>query len=73
MSFFDATTVSLEYTGLEKEATYAAHVVFNANDEPLSRARAPSDDGTRTWSNQNLMRLVADGNTTVWRAFACHI
>lgn len=72
MSFFDAPTVSLQYTDLETEATYAAHVVFNANNEPLSRTRVVTADGIRTWSNQNLMRLVAD-NITVWREFACHL
>eukprot|EP01043_Picozoa_sp_COSAG02_P004022 COSAG02_NODE_102_length_36716_cov_233.851025_2_plen_137_part_00 len=72
MSFFDATTVSLQYNDLEKEATYAAHVVFNSNNEPLSSERSSADDGrtTRARSNQNLMRLVAD-NMTVWRAFSC--
>ena len=70
MSFFDATTVSLQYTGLRRDATYAAHVVFNANDEPLASAHAAAAGShARARSNQNLMRLVVDGNTTVWRAF----
>lgn len=72
MSFFDATTVSLQYTSLQRDVTYAAYVVFNANGEPLASAHA-ADAGshTRVRSNQNLMRLVVDGNATVWRAFPC--
>ena len=60
MGYYDASSVALVYTDLDANKEYQARVVFNVDPEPLkSSARAKARGATT-------MRLVANGNTTVW-------
>jgi len=59
MSFFDARAVVLEYKALDPKVQWTAVVVFNANAEPALNAREAG-------GNPNQMRLVVEGNITVW-------
>ena len=66
MSFFDATSVSLDYNGLDPRKTYEAVVVFNANAEPAARSRLSASGDGPTSGNPNQMRLFVDGGHVVW-------
>ena len=65
MSFFDATSVSLDYA-VDPHKTYEAVVVFNANAEPAARSRLSASGDGPTSGNPNQMRLFVDGGHVVW-------
>ena len=57
MGFYDNSAVALEYTGLDPAKTYEAHVVFNAEAEPVARLHAAPRTGLALARSQKAGRI----------------
>jgi hypothetical protein len=65
MSFYDAATVRLEYSGLDSTAAYNATVVFNSQPEPIGQpARARTIVDGNGSSSSSVVVVAAAGSAT---------